>query len=93
MTAGAVLIVVVVGILGVLLGLLVPILAKSERPYGLAGDVLVCTVVSVALAYVEWVWLLPAIGFGTGWITVILAIGDPLAFGLLCLWLMRKIKR
>jgi hypothetical protein len=92
MTAGAVLIVVVVGILGIVLGWLVPVIFRSERPYGLAGDILICTLVSVVLAYVEWVWLLPAIGFGTGWISVILAIGDPLGFGLLCLWLMRKIK-
>jgi hypothetical protein len=92
MSAGAVLILAVVGVLGVVLGWLVPILFKSKRPYGLAGDILVCTFVSVVLAFVEWVWLLPAIGFGTGWISVLLAIGDPLAFGLLCLWLMRKIK-
>jgi uncharacterized membrane protein YeaQ/YmgE (transglycosylase-associated protein family) len=87
-----VLILIVVGILGIILGWLVPILFKSERPYGLAGDVLVCTVVSVVLALVEAVWLLPALGFEKGWITTILAIGDPLGFGLLCLWLLRKIK-
>jgi hypothetical protein len=92
MTAGTVLILVVVGVLGVLLGWLVPILFKSKRPYGLMGDLLVCTVVSVVLAFVEVVWLLPALGFEKGWITTILAIGDPLGFGLLCLWLMRKIK-
>ena len=92
MTAGTVLILIVVGVLGIVLGWLVPILFKSERPYGLAGDILVCTLVSVVLAFVEVVWLLPALGFEKGWITTILAIGDPLGFGLLCLWLMRKIK-
>ena len=93
MTAGTVLILGVVGILGVFLGWLVPILFKSERPYGLAGDVLVCALVSVVLAFVEVVWLLPALGFKPGWITTILAIGDPIGFGLICLWLIRKIKR
>jgi hypothetical protein len=48
----------VVGILGIVLGWLVPILFKSERPYGLAGDISVCTLVSVVLAFVEVVWLL-----------------------------------
>ncbi len=92
MTAGTVLILIVVAVLGIILGWLVPILFKSERPYGLAGDILVCTFVSVVLAFVEVVWLLPALGFRPGWITTMLAIGDPLGLGLLCLWLMRKIK-
>jgi hypothetical protein len=92
MTSGTALILVVVGILGIMLGWLVPLLFKSERPYGLAGDILVCTVVSVVLAFAEVVWLLPALGFKPGWITTILAIGDPLGFGLLCLWLIRRIK-
>ncbi len=93
MTSGTALIVAVTGLLGVLLGWLVPVLFKSERPYGLTGDVLVCAIVSAALALVEHIWLLPALGFGKGWITVILAIGDPLGFGLVCLWIMRRIKR
>ena len=92
MTAGTVLILIVVGILGVVLGWLVPILFKSERPYGLVGDILVCAFVSVVLALIEDVWLLPALGFEKGWIKTMLAIGDPLGFGLVCLWLMRKIK-
>jgi len=92
MTAGTALILLVVGILGVVLGWLVPILFRSQRPYGLLGDILVCTIVSVVLAFVEVVWLLPALGFEKGWITTLIAIGDPLGFGLLCLWLVRKIK-
>ena len=90
---GGLLVAIVTGILGLVLGWLVPIMFKSERPYGLLGDVLVCALLSAVLAYVEWVWLLPAIGFSTGWISVLIAVGDPLGFGLLCLWLMRKIKR
>jgi hypothetical protein len=90
--SGAMLVVVVTGILGIILGWLVPILFKSRRPYGLLGDVLVCAIFSMALAYVEWKWLLPAIGLSEGWIAVILAIGDPLGFGLILLWVLRKIK-
>ena len=93
MSSGTVLILVVTGILAVLGGWLVPILFKSKRPFGLLGDILVCTILTVGLAYVEWTWILPALGFETGWITVIIAIGDPLGFGLLALWVIRRIKR
>jgi hypothetical protein len=31
-------------------------------------------------------------GFETGWIKILLAIGDPLAFGWISLWVLRKIK-
>jgi hypothetical protein len=92
MTAGTLLIVVVAGILAIVLAWLVPVLFKSRRPFGVLGDIVVCTVATIALAYVEWTWILPAIGFGTGWISVAAAIGDPLGLGLICLWLMRKIK-
>jgi hypothetical protein len=92
MSSGTLLIVVVTGILAILSGWLVPVLFKSRRPFGLWGDILVCLVVAVGLAYVEWVWILPAIGFGEGWIAVAAAIGDPLVLAWICLWLMRKIK-
>ena len=92
MSSGTLLILVVAGFLAILSGWLVPIIFKSRRPYGLLGDILVCLVVTVALAYVEWVYILPAIGFETGWISVAAAIGDPLGLGWICLWLMRKLK-
>lgn len=93
MTGGTLLIVVIAGTLAVFSGWLLPLVFKSRRPFGLGGDILVCLVVTVVLVYVEWVWLLPAIGFGKGWISVLAAIGDPLVLGWICLWLMRKIKR
>jgi hypothetical protein len=80
MSGGTLIIVVVAGILAILSGWLIPV-------------ILVCLVFTVGLAYVEWVWILPAIGFGKGWISIAAAIGDPLIFGWICLWLMRKIKR
>lgn len=92
MSSGTILIVVVAGVLAVLSGWLLPIIFKSRRPFGLVGDILVCLVVTVVLAYVEWVWLLPAIGFGRGWISIAAAIGDPLVLSWICLWLMRKIR-
>lgn len=92
MSSGAILIVAVAGVLAILSGWLLPIIFRSRRPLGLWGDILVCLVPTVVLAYVEWVWILPAIGFGKGWISVVAAIGDPLVLGWICLWLMRKIK-
>ena len=92
MTAGTFLIVVVAGLLGLLSGWLLPMLFKSRRPFGLAGDLAVGTVVAAVLAYVEWVWILPAIGFETGWLSIAAAIGDPVGLAWLCLWLMRKIR-
>jgi hypothetical protein len=92
MSGGTFLVVAAAGLLAILSGWLVPILFKSRRPFGLGGDILVCLVATVVLSYVEWMWILPAIGFSEGWIAVAAAIGDPLGLGWICLWLMRKIK-
>ncbi|GAF85969.1 unnamed protein product [marine sediment metagenome] len=92
MSGGTLLIVVVTGVLAILSGWLVPIVFKSKRPYGLLGDILVCTVPAVALSFAAWQWILPALGFTSGWIKVLGAIGDPLALGWICLWIVRKIK-
>lgn len=53
MSGATVLIVAVVAILNILSGWLVPVIFKSQRPYGLWGDILVCTLISVALAIVR----------------------------------------
>jgi len=78
-------------ILGVLSGWLVPKLFKSKPPYGLAADILACTVSIILLGLVEWLWLLPALKF-TGALKLAAAIGDPWGLGLVVLWLIRKIK-
>lgn len=94
MDRATILILVVTGILAILLGWLVPLLFRSRRPFGVLGDILVCTIVSVALSFVEWNWILEAIGFEKrGWISIAAAVGDPVGFGLICLWLMRKLRR
>jgi hypothetical protein len=92
MSTGALIIVIVAAVLAVISGWLIPIIFKSRRPYGLLGDVLVCTVPTVVLAYLEWVYILPALGFKPGWISIAAAIGDPLGLGWICLWLLRKVK-
>lgn len=92
MSSGTILIVTLAGVLGVLSGWLLPMLFKSRRPFGLWGDILVCLVTTVVLAWLEWVYILPALGFSPGWISVLAAIGDPLGLAWICLWLMRKLK-
>jgi len=92
MSSGTVLIVAVAAVLGLLSGLLLPPIFRSRRPFGLVGDVLVATVLAAGLAWVEWVWILPALGFETGWISVMAAIGDPVGLAWLALWLMRRVR-
>jgi predicted small integral membrane protein len=92
MSGGALIIVVVAGILGILGGWLVPIIFKSGRPYGPVGDILVCTIVTVVVAFLSWNYIMPALGFESGWIKVLGSTGDPLFLGLISLWVMRKIK-
>jgi uncharacterized membrane protein YeaQ/YmgE (transglycosylase-associated protein family) len=79
-------------VLGVLGGWLVPILLKSDRPYGAVGDILVCTVITVVASFLSWSFIMPALGFEDGWIKVAGATLDPFALGLISLWVMRRIK-
>jgi hypothetical protein len=92
MSSGTLLIVAVAAVLAILSGWLIPIIFKSRRPYGLLGDILVCLIITAGLAYLEWVYILPALGFRPGWLSIAAAIGDPLFLGWIALWLMRKIR-
>jgi hypothetical protein len=92
MSGGTLIVIVVAGILAILGGWLVPILFKSERPYGLVGDLLLCTIVTVVFSFLSWNFFMPALGFESGWLKVLGSTGDPLALGLLSLWVLRKIE-
>ena len=92
MSGATILIIVVVAILGAVSGWLGPLIFKSPRPHGLWGDILVCTIVAVLLAFVEWQWILPALGFETGWIKIAAAVGDPVVAGWIALWVLRKVR-
>jgi hypothetical protein len=92
MNPATVILVLVAGVLAVLSGWLLPVVFKSRRPYGLWGDLLASTIPTAVLAYVEWVWILPALGFKPGWLSIAAAIGDPLVLGWICLWILRKLK-
>jgi hypothetical protein len=92
MSGGPLIIVVVAALLGLLSGWLVPVIFRSRRPFGLWADLVVATLVSVVLAYVEWTWILPALGFEPGWLSIAAAIGDPVGLAWIALWLMRKVR-
>ena len=92
MSSGTFLIVVAAALLGLISGLILPPIFRSRRPFGLLGDVLVATVLAAGLAYVEWTWILPALGFETGWLSVAAAIGDPVGLAWIALWLMRRLR-
>jgi hypothetical protein len=92
MSGGTVIIVIVAGVLGILGGWLVPLIFKSERPFGLTGDILVCAIVTVVLSFLSWNYIMPALGFESGWLKVLGSTGDPLFVGLIGLWVLRKIK-
>ncbi|MFQ6014894.1 MAG: hypothetical protein ACE5NP_05580 [Anaerolineae bacterium] len=82
---------VVLLVVGVLTGWLVPKIFKSEPPYGPGVDIGACVVSTVGLGLIEWLWILPMLGF-KGWIKLGAAIGDPWGLALIVLWLLRKVK-
>lgn len=92
MSSGTVLIVVVAAVLGFFSGVLLPPIFRSRRPFGVLGDLSVATLLAAGLAYVEWVYILPALGFETGWLSVMAAIGDPVGLAWIALWLMRRVR-
>ena len=92
MSSGTFLIVGLAGLLGLISGLVLPPIFRSRRPFGLIGDVLVATILAAVLAYIEWTWVLPPLGFETGWLSVLAAIGDPVGLAWMALWLMRRLR-
>ncbi len=78
-------------IIGVLNGWGIPLVAKSERPYGLLGDVLASTLTMLVVGLAEWILILPALAI-TGWLAIVASIGDAWGVGLIVLWLMRRVK-
>ena len=86
----ALLLIVLVGSL--LVGWLVPLAMNSARPYGLAADMAIPTVIGVAYAYVIYEFIAPMIGMG-GWLLFIGTAIESIAVAGIVLWVLRKIKR
>jgi hypothetical protein len=76
---------------GILTGWGIPLAAKSQRHYGLTGDILASVLSMLAWGLVAWIVVLPALGI-TGWLKIAAAIGDPWGLALVVLWLMRRIR-
>jgi hypothetical protein len=89
---GNLFIAVILLVIGVLNGWAVPLAVKSERPYGLVGDVLASVLSMLAWGLAAWIFVLPALNF-TGWLAILAAIGDSWGLALVVLWLMRRVKR
>jgi uncharacterized membrane protein YeaQ/YmgE (transglycosylase-associated protein family) len=86
----ALILIVLVG--SVLVGWLLPLVFKSERPYGLAGDIVVPTLVGATWAVIVYQFLAPMVGL-SGWLAFIGSALESISFAAIVLWVMRKIKR
>lgn len=76
----------------VLVGWLLPLVFKSERPYGLAGDIVVPTLVGVTWVVIVYQFLAPMVGL-SGWLAFIGSALESISFAAIVLWVMRKIKK
>ncbi|HBH35167.1 MAG TPA: hypothetical protein DDW45_01795 [Gammaproteobacteria bacterium] len=85
----ALLLIVLVG--SILVGWLVPMAFKSERPYGIAGDIIIPTIVGVLYAFIIYQYIVPMVGL-TGWLAFIGTAAESIAMAALTLWILRKIK-
>ena len=75
----------------VLVGWLVPLAFKSERPFSLVGDILGATIVGVIYAFIVYQYLVPMVGM-TGPLALFGSALESIGMGAIALWIMRKIK-
>lgn len=85
----ALLLIVLVG--SILVGWLVPLAFKSERPYGLAGDIIIPTIVGVVYAFIIFQYVVPMVGLG-GWLAFLGTATEAIFMAAITLWILRKIK-
>lgn len=75
----------------VLVGWLVPLAFKSERPYGLVGDIVVPAIVGVIYATIIYQIIVPMIGW-SGWFVFVGSAVEAIMVAAVVLWILRKIK-
>jgi uncharacterized membrane protein YeaQ/YmgE (transglycosylase-associated protein family) len=85
----ALLLIVLVG--SILAGWLVPMAFRSERPYGLVGDIAVPAIVGVVYAFIIYQYIVPMVGLG-GWFAFLGTAAESIAVAAIVLWILRKIK-
>ena len=83
-----VILVVFLFVVSVLMGWLAGLIWKSERPYGLIGDLGISLVTTFAVGLLDW-FLIPALGFSNNLKYMGVAI-EPAIGALLVLWIVRK---
>ena len=83
-----VILVVFLFVVSLLMGWLAGLIWKSERPYGLLGDLGISLVTTFAVGLMDW-FLIPALGFSNNLKYMGVAI-EPAIGALLVLWIVRK---
>jgi uncharacterized membrane protein YeaQ/YmgE (transglycosylase-associated protein family) len=83
-----VILVVFLFVVGLLIGWLAGLLWKSERPYGLLGDLGISLVTTFAVGLLDW-FLIPALGFSNNLKYMGVAI-EPALAAFFVLWIVRK---
>lgn len=83
-----VILIVFLFVVGLLIGWLAGLLWKSERPYGLLGDLGISLVTTFAVGLLDW-FLIPALGFSNNLKYMGVAI-EPALAALFVLWIVRK---
>ncbi len=76
----------------ILVGWLMPLAFKSERPYGLAADILIPTIIGLIYATILYLYLAPMFGLG-GWLKLFGSALEATGLAAVILWIMRRIKR
>lgn len=84
------LLIVLVG--SILIGWLVPMIFKSERPYGLLGDILVPVLVGVGWTFILFQYIVPLVNMG-GWLAFVGSALEGMSVAAVSLWILRRIKR
>lgn len=75
-------------VVGLFVGWLAGLIWKSERPFGLIGDLGISLVTTFAVGLLDW-FLIPALGFSNNLKYMGVAI-EPALGALLVLWIVRK---
>ena len=91
MGGGTVLLLLITAVGSILVGWLVPLAFKSERPYGVAGDIIIPTIVGMVYVYIIYEIIVPMIGW-SGWFMFIGSAVEAIFVAAIVLWILRKIK-
>ena len=86
------LLILIVFVGSVLIGWLVPMILKSDRPYGLVGDILVPTITGVGWTFVLYKFIIPLVNMG-GPLAFFGSALEGLSIAAISLWILRRIKK